>query len=199
MVTILFLGANPSDQTRLALGREVREITSRLRVTPMNKSLDLQQEWAVRSGDLQAHLLRARPAMVHFSGHGSRSGQLLFEDDAGSTAPISAEALAGLFRLLGEKTRCVVLNACYSEKEATAISKHVDCVVGMTTAVSDTAAMAFSGAFYQALGFGENFQTAFELGRNQIDLSSLSEADTPIIRFREGCNPEDVRLRSGGT
>jgi len=195
MDTILFLGANPQDTTRLALDREVREVTECLLATELGRSIRIAKEWAVRPRDLHGHLMRHQPVVVHFSGHGSSAGQIILEDDRGMAAPISKDALATLLGILGKKVRCVVLNACYSADQASLLAKRVDCVVGMSTAVKDAVAIAFSTSFYQALaGFGQSVQVAFELGCNQIDLSSLSQADVPRLLRRDGVNPEDVRL-----
>lgn len=169
-IKILFLGANPSDTTRLALGREVRDIDQRLRSSEHRDAFRIEQVWAVRPSDLQQCLLRYRPTIVHFSGHGSAAGQILLEDESGKAVPIYPEALAGLFQVVGRRVQCVVLNACYTEAQARALVAHVGCVIGMTAAVSDAAAGAFAGAFYQALGFGEDVQSAFELGCNQMHL-----------------------------
>ncbi|MCA9714061.1 MAG: hypothetical protein KC468_05115, partial [Myxococcales bacterium] len=67
---VLFLAANPADTGRLALERELREIKAVVRQSALRDRLELFSEWAVRPGDLQEHLLRYRPALVHFSGHG---------------------------------------------------------------------------------------------------------------------------------
>jgi len=71
--------------------------------------------------------------------------------------------------------------ACYSEMQAPAIAKHIPCVVGMSKAVGDNAAIVFAKAFYRGLGYGKNVETAFELGTNQLDLSKLKDKDTPKI------------------
>jgi tetratricopeptide (TPR) repeat protein len=186
MIKILFLGANPSDSTWLAIDREVREITQRLRATPHGARFEIEQEWAVQVSDLQAALLRHRPDIVHFGGHGRATGEILVADEIGNAVPIRPSALAELFRILGDSIRCVVLNACYSEHQAEAIRRHVDCVVGMSGAIKDGASIAFSGAFYETLGFGRPVKTAFELGKNQIDLTGLLDADVPKLLVREG-------------
>jgi len=41
--------------------------------------------------------------------------------------------------------------------------------------------MSFAEAFYQALGYGRDVKTAFDLGCLQIDLKSLNEQDTPKL------------------
>ena len=93
--------------------------------------------------------------------------------------------------MLKDNIRCVVLNACYSEGQAEAIAQHIDCVVGMSRAISDPAAMGFATAFYQALGYGRDVKTAFDLGCAQIDLESLGEQNTPkLLALR--INPKDL-------
>jgi hypothetical protein len=178
---ILFLAANPTDTHPLRLDEEMRGIDAALRQAHFRDHFDIQQQWAVRVSDLQTHLLRHQPHIVHFSGHGSQSGQIILEDNSGTSHPVSASALGGLFSVFKDTIRCVVLNACYSEQQAQAIAEHVDCVIGMSEAIGDTAAIGFAMAFYQALGYGRNVQIAFQLGCNQIDLENLREQDTPRL------------------
>ena len=59
----------------------------------------VEQEWAVRVADLQGSLLRHRPAIVHFSGHGSQAGEIILEDQAGHGQPgLTPVALKRLLR-----------------------------------------------------------------------------------------------------
>jgi hypothetical protein len=127
---------------------------------------------------LQALLLRHRPAIVHFSGHGSADGELVLEDDAGCKDTVTTGALGNLFAILKKDIQCVVLNACYSETQAQAIAAHVGCVVGLRSDVGDKAAIAFASKFYQALGFGEDFGTAFALGCIEVELENLDAGVT---------------------
>jgi hypothetical protein len=204
-IKILFLAANPSDTTQLRLGEESRRIDEALRQAEYRDRFELEQANAVRVADLQGLLLRYRPHIVHFSGHGSAaagatsgtpgrhlstseaggqgsmSGAIILEDEAGHSHPVSVHALRTVFSLLKDNLRCVVLNACYSEPQAQAIAEHIDCVVGMSTAITDKAAIHFAAAFYQALGYGRDVKTAFALGRAQIDLENIPEAQTPQL------------------
>lgn len=181
MISVLFLAANPIDTDRLRLDEEIREIDNSLRATRFRDMFDIQQHWAVRVTDLQMLLMRHQPDIVHFAGHGSPTGEITLEGTDGSQRPVSPAALSRLFAILKGNVRCVVLNACYSEQQAQAIGAHIDFVVGMSKAVGDKAAIRFSAAFYQALGYGQNIRTAFELGRSQIDLDELGESDTPQL------------------
>ena len=94
---------------------------------------------------------------------------------------VAAASLSQLFSILKDDIRCVVLNACYSERQAQAIASHIDCVVGMSKAIGDQTAMMFSAAFYRALAHGRDIRTAFDLGCSQIRLSGLPEQDTPRL------------------
>lgn len=180
-VKVLFLAANPINTERLRLDQEVRSIDQALRSAKFRDCFDLQQQWALRVADLQGHLLHYQPTIVHFSGHGSDIGELLLEDTNGSARPIPQQALSSLFAVLRGNTRCVVLNACFSSNQATAIAEHIDYVIGVPNTVGDEAAIAFSVAFYQALGYGQSVKTAFELGKIQIDLEGLGEQDRPKL------------------
>lgn len=190
-IKILFLAANPKDTEPLRLGEEVREIDTALLKAKFRDKFEIEQQHAVRVSDLQEHLLRYQPDIVHFSGHGSQAREIILEDNTGESKPVSARALSNLFALLKDNIRCVVLNACYSAGQAQAIAEHIDCVVGMSKAIGDASAIRFAAAFYQALGFGRDVKTAFGLGRNQIDLEGLNEQDTPQLLAVHG-KPEEI-------
>ncbi|MCP4396776.1 MAG: CHAT domain-containing protein [bacterium] len=145
----------------------------------------------MRVSDLQSLLLRHKPDIAHFGGHGSQSSEIILEDPSGTKHPVPARALRTLFSVLKDNIRCVVLNACHSKQQAEGIAEHIDCVIGMSQAIGDSAAVSFSSAFYQALGFGRDINTAFDLGCIQIDLERLKEQDIPKLIALKG-NPEEV-------
>lgn len=153
---ILFLAANPSDSEPLRLYEEIRAIDEKIRRAEFGDMFEIVQHWAVRVDEIQEFFLRHSPHIVHFSGHGSTSGELILQNRSGETHPVSARALSNLFSTLKDNIRCVVLNACYSENQAVAIANHIECVVGMSRAISDEAAVAFASAFYRGLGFGKS-------------------------------------------
>ena len=185
LLSILFFAAEPSDQVRLWLGREFREIKDEISRSLEKDHFILElPELSSRSKDITRALLETKAEIVHFSGHGSSGGQLFFETDDGKALPIEPEILASLFKHFSEKIKCVVLNACYSEKQAKALSHHIDYVIGMTRGISDKAAIAFSIGFYQALGAGRSIEEAFEMGKIQSGLQSAPEYQTPILLKR---------------
>jgi hypothetical protein len=181
VIKILFLAANPKDTPPLRLDEEIRAIDNALLQAKFRDRFDIKQHWAVRVFDLQGYLLRYKPDIVHFSGHGNSSSGIILEDEIGNSHEVSPRALSQLFSVLKDKMRCVVLNACYSENQAKAIAEHIDCVIGMSRAISDNAAIEFAQSFYQGLGYGRDVKTSFDLGCVEIDLKNLNEESTPKI------------------
>lgn len=180
-VRILFLTANPKDTDPLRLDQEYREIDQAILQAEYRDKFDLRQQWAVRIEDIQGHLLRYKPNIVHFSGHGTTKSEILLEDNLGNSHPVKPDALSRLFSVLKGEIRGVVLSACYSERQAQAIKEHVDFVIGMSKAIGDQSAIVFARAFYQAIAYGKDVRTAFNLGCIQIDLESLSDEDIPKL------------------
>ena len=95
---ILVLAANPLDTERLRLDAEVRAIDEQLRQGEGDDGFVLHQQWAVRSGDLIDALLRHRPAILHFAGHGAADGSLIVEESNGRATALPPDALPALRR-----------------------------------------------------------------------------------------------------
>jgi len=195
-IKILFLASNPKDTARIRLDEEIRTIDEALQKSEYRDRFQLEKHFAVRVSDLQNHLLRYKPDIVHFSGHGSEKSEIILEDEQGKRKRVSQRAIGQLFKLLKDNIRCVILNACYLETQAKAIAEHIECVVGMSNAISDEAAIRFSKAFYQALGYGRDIKTAFDLGCLEIDTEGFGEQDTPkLIASRE--DPSAIYILQG--
>lgn len=126
------------------------------------------------------------------------TGQIVLQNAAGQRMPVPANALSGLFRVLKANIRCVVLNACYTQRQAEGIAQHIDCVVGMSSAIPDNSAIAFATAFYRGLGYGRSVQVAFDLGRSQIDLSALRGQAIPQLLAPQA-DPAQIHLVTDGS
>jgi len=177
---ILILAANPKNTTRLRLDEEVRRIRERIRLSTCREQFNIQQEGAVRLDDLRGALLNHEPQIVHFCGHGEEDG-LMLEDEDGTCKLVRPEALANLFELFANKIECIVLNACYSDRQAKAIAAHIQYVIGMSQAIGDKAAVKFAVGFYDGLGAGRSYEIAYQFGRNAIQLEDIPEGATPIL------------------
>jgi hypothetical protein len=183
---ILFLASDPTDQTRLRIGEEFREIKEKLQLAKERDRFKLElPQLSARPADISQALLDAQPGVVHFSGHGASEGALVFENQAGQTHLVEPDALAALFEQFAAQVKCVVLNACFSEIQAKAIARHIDNVIGMNQGIGDKAAIAFSVGFYQALGAGKTVEEAYKLGCVQIGLQGIPERLTPVLIKKE--------------
>ncbi len=139
------------------------------------------------------HLNRYRPQVLHFSGHGNEE-EIVFTNDLGQAQPVSKEALTGLFKTLKDDIRVVVLNACFSQAQAEAITQHIDCAIGMSREIGDEAAIIFAAAFYSALGYGRPIGQAFEQGALALKLENVPEHETPRLLSRSGIDAENLYL-----
>jgi hypothetical protein len=193
-IRILVLASNPRSTERLGIDKEVRGIEEKLRASRHRDSIELISRWAVRVDDLQQSLLDIEPDIVHFSGHGTKGQEILLDLGDGDQKPVPKNALARLFKILKDRVRVVVLNACYSRPQAEAIAEHIDCTIGMSDRVPDEAAIEFSAAFYQGIAYGRSVQTAFDLGVSALELKGIRGADIPDIIPRQGVAPKDLIL-----
>ena len=144
---------------------------------------------------LREHL-RERPGyyhLVHFDGHGSYGptpaaeaphaygapeGALLFEDEKGTEAPVSAEKLSTL--LQEHRIPAIVLNACrsamldegavdpFASVAASLLKAGTRSVVAMSYSLYVSGAQEFLPAFYRRLFESGSFVEAARAGRQQM-------------------------------
>jgi hypothetical protein len=191
---ILFLFANPGLTEKLDQDGEYDSVRDSILSSRFGYDFKLSQIKKVSLAKLRREFSIFQPQVVHFSGHGDESGILIFQDsyETPETAPI--DTIADVFRIHNnnpmiskdKKIRLVVLSACYSDKQAKAIAKSVDVVIGMQNAVREDAATTFASEFYSQLGFGSPVQTAFESGKNQVALLGIPDQDIPRLESRQG-------------
>ncbi|GBO52905.1 hypothetical protein APA_706 [Pseudanabaena sp. lw0831] len=183
-VKILFLSADPSDASRLRLGQELRDIRERLQLAKQRDRFTLESRESIRPEDITQAIFDVEPQIIHFSGHGTEAGELCFESLLGTTQPVQPSALADLFKLMKGQVKCVVLNACYSERQAKAIAEHIPFVVGMNKAIGDKAAIAFAVGFYKALGAGQAIEKAYKFGCRDSITKYSRTVDTYTLHKR---------------
>lgn len=190
---ILIVAANPIDTERLRLDREVKLIKERLDEAEPGRSYRIETEWAVSATELSKYLLKYQPSIVHFSGHGSPTGEIVLESASGKAEAVPARALVSLFDTL-KGTETIVLNACYSQEQANALAAVVPQVIGMARGIGDDSALRFAGGFYRGLAFGKDYATAFRLGCIEIDLAALPDALVPHFTTR---TEDQIAARTG--
>jgi hypothetical protein len=192
-IVILLIAADPFEQSRLRLDEEARCIQQAIDRSEYREHFELRHALAATPTDVRRALLAHEPNIVQFSGHGSESGELWLQDELGQAQPIQPYALAGLLNLFHNSVSCVILNACYSEAQARAITQHINYVIGMRLAISDGAAIEFSRGFYDGIGAGRDVEFAFRLGQNAISLANIPDDLIPELYKR----PDDEGGSSG--
>ncbi|MGF1933897.1 MAG: AAA-like domain-containing protein [Nostoc sp. ChiQUE02] len=180
---ILILTAIPDG---LRLDKEIREIEDAIRRAIRREQFEIKIRTAVRPQDIRRAIAEEYPHIVHFCGHGTSDGCLVLEDDGGNHKPVPPQGLAALFKLHAEYVNCVVLNACYSEKPAYAISQHINYAIGMNQPIGDKAAIVFAVGFYDGLGYAnlnnqDNFQRAYDEGLVAIQMEDLTSGSIPVL------------------
>ena len=219
--TILFLAANPTGTSQLALGEEARAIQVELERSGYRDCFELETRWAAQPLDLLRELRKLKPTVVHFSGHGGLSPAgtgatgrrpsrdvvadtglydnepqrgLFFQGPDGRAQVVTAQALHDTFGAAGSSVKLVVLSACYSDEQAEALRAHVDCIVGMRGSFGDDAARNFAIGFYGGLGERESVDAAFRQGCAAISLEGLRDSDRPRLRVRDGVDANKLVL-----
>lgn len=193
-VHVLLVSANPDRRHMLAVDNEAKRVHS-VRGASLNRATirieslpdaDLHEF----SNSLQLH----KPLVLHFSGHGATDGSLLMRDHNGKKAFMHPDGVAQLILLDRGRLRVLVLNACYSNELAQLVTAEIDCVVGMTDAVSDGAAILFAQSFYKALFEGEDVARAFARSKAMVTAQHREESDVPLLTCRVGVDPTNVRI-----
>lgn len=177
---ILIVTANPADTDRLRLDKEVHEIKEGLRRAKHREQFNIVSEWAVSFNDLRRALLDHEPQIVHFSGHGEKNG-IILEGELGISVTSTSKAISRLFELFSQHVECVILNACYSAPQASAINRHINYVIGMPGKINDKAAIEFSVGFYDALGAGKTIDEAFDFGCNAFHAANIPKKFSPRL------------------
>lgn len=198
---VLIVTANPVDTVRLRLGEEIRQIKDRLAKTERSRRFDIISEPEVRVDQLSSLLLDRQPHIVHFSGHGEPSSEILMldPDHAGHQRPVAISALRGLFKELTQPLYAIILDCCYSAAnpaQANSLAEVAGCVVGMTGAIKDRAAISYAAGFYEALGFGRSVASAHRLGTNAIQMMGYSQPQEhiPVLHHRSEIDPDRIHL-----
>jgi hypothetical protein len=191
---ILFLSADPQTTPRLDIGRECAAIQRELSMTPGRGQLRFESRWATTVDDLLRHLTELEPTVLHISGHGRGSGDLILQDDCGRPQPVSIAALARVVGAAGRTIRLLVLNACYSAVQAAPLCREVDCVIGMDGAIGDSAARVFATRLYGALGRRRSVGNAVEQATAVLAALALPGSKLPNCLTRDGVDAYDIVL-----
>lgn len=198
-INILFLAANPdiilsdgTEQSKLKLDKEAREIKEAITKSLNRDSINFETRWAVRTSDLFQAINEVNPTIIHFSGHGTDTGELVLQDNIDKPKLVDIEAIVKMIEASTDNLRLVVFNNCFSSLFAKNVSEIVEASIGMNNSISDAAAIVFASQLYSAIGFGISLEKAFNQAKAKLLLEGINEELTPELYVNENFESSDL-------
>ena len=193
-ITVLFLAANPKDTQQLYLDEEARSVQRKIRLSKYRESIHFESRWATRASDILQAINETNPTIVHFSGHGTQSGELALLNPDGSTKTVTKEAITMAMSTASDTIRLVVFNACFSEIQAKSVVEHIEAAIGMADSIGDAAACTFAAQLYSSIGFGYSLQTSYNQAKAELLLEGISGENIPQLYARDDVDLNDLIL-----
>lgn len=191
-IKVLFFAVNPKDTDRLRLDEEARNIRDTIAKSKHRDSVIFETRWAVRPMDLLQAINEVNPTIIHFSGHGSMTGDLALEDNDGQAKLVSSDAITQAITTISDTVRFAFFDACHSAPQAQAVIDYIDGAIGMTDSIGDQAAIAFSSQFYSAIGFGLSVSKAFQQAKAILMMEYPDEVNTPELFVKEELDADEL-------
>lgn len=197
---ILLVSATPKGLKPLRTNREFADIhdvlTTRSRY---RQCIHVKSTTALTFENLKQLILQEKPHLVHFGGHSS-STAICFENDSGNLCAVSVEDMVSFFRAFDDEIRCVVFNSCHSEELAKTLSEYIPYVIGVSKEINDDAALAFSKAFYEAIGAGKSIRKSYEIAKPFVSDIHKKKTDAslglPILFYQNNTEQSNVFLNN---
>ena len=204
-ISILFIASNPDiefidddgntvQQQKLKLEKEAREIHESIQKSLKRDSISFETRWATRVTDLLQFINEVNPTILHFSGHGTPHGKLVFQDNNDKPKLLSMDALVELINASSDNLRLVVLNNCFSSILSEKIVDNIEASIGMNNTIGDQAAIVFASQLYSSIGFGLSLEKAFQQAIVALKLYEISEEQTPQLYLSNGIEAKDIYL-----
>lgn len=193
-ITVLFMASNPNGTAQLRLDEEARSIQEMIRLSEHRDSVELRSRWAVRASDIQQAINEENPTIIHFSGHGADTGELVLQNSDGSPKFVTKEAIAQAISTVSDTVRLVFFNACFSAIQAKEIVEYIEAAIGMTVSIGDEAARVFAAQFYSSIGFGLSLKKSFLQAKAALMLEGIPEEDTPQLFLRDGVDVNEITI-----
>lgn len=193
-ITVLFMAANPTDTPQLRLDEEARLIQEKIRLSEHRDSVHFESRWATRSSDILQAINETNPTIVHFSGHGAQTGELILLNPDGSTKIVNKDAITMAMATASDTIRLVVFNACFSKSQAKNVVEHIEAAIGMSDSIRDDTAYTFAAQLYSSIGFGMSLKKSFNQAIAELLLEGIPGENIPQVYSRDDVDLNDVIL-----
>ncbi len=188
--SLLLMQAEPKDQVRIGAGRSFDAVQVALeQELGRNGPFAIRYEGATKIREFMRNVELTKPDILHLHLHGTEEGHLVFEDERGESAYLTAESFVARLRATKVEPTLIVLHACHAEKLlAPALVGIAECVVNMSGIVQIEHAIEFSRNLYGAIGRGNDLATAIEQGKASVatdievrTVGNLRESDIVLM------------------
>ena len=163
------------------------------------EGFDFESKFSISIKEMNMEVVSKEPVIIHFSGHGlsgdetdediinemgvtmdNDTGLVFHNDEKNGTDILSAAKCERIFHALKAMVpsiKIVVLNACYSEEQAIAISKNDIYTIGTNNTILNKVATAFSQGFYWRYAQSGDIISSVLFGKLQADTELLDKND----------------------
>lgn len=210
-LSVLFIGAERG--TWLDLQGQLKSTKAAIRKGTFGSACHFTGLFNLTIDRIVMEINSRKPDVLHLSGK-QDGGQILFHDRFGNLVPVSADRLAGLLLDLEWRPRLIVLDTCFSLRQARLLARKVDLAIGVQDGIAEPIAIDFFAMFYNSLANGASVRQAFQVAtglelaklegdpkyRNEIE--QILEVDfrpdlhLPRLVVRKGLRAEKVFLIS---
>jgi hypothetical protein len=175
------LSALPRDQQPIPVEEEYKAIYNAKDRSRYREQINLVPWPAVSLEEFQGVFEKNKPNILHFSGHATEIGSLVFQGPDERTQYVPKEPFTKAFELLGEKNlKLVVLSVCFSKQQAESVVQYVDRVVGFDQTIEADKAIMFFEKFYESIfNEGNSVEEAFKIAKNQLSLNKKEGESNP--------------------
>ena len=170
MTIILYTASEPANPNPIETINEFNKIEEKIKTSRFREDFTIKSIFSVSYDKFIESIDENKPNIVHFSGHGTEKGKLVFCDDNGKLLT-TKKRIIEFFKIItnnkNNNLECVVLDACYSEILADEILKYVECVIGIRNQITPNTATEFFVDFYGSLSNQNTISDAFDITCNK--------------------------------
>ena len=196
-IRVLICAASPANLERTFSEYEIGEILNKQLTENALERLKIRPLLGTTLISFKQAIANFNPHIVHFAGHGDRTGIYVLNEKNKNSRRVPAKTLRRIFDA-SDSVVCVVLSSCYSESQAKEISNSGLTVVGSLKKHKAGAAVLFAKYFYTEIGNGKSIEDALavtEMGFYEDQKFNFSDIKIYYPTFRVDV-PEESDLGS---
>lgn len=177
-IKLLFLASQPRNTLKLKIEEEYLEIRKSVKRKPIK--FEIAEELDVTLESFFNELKKERPAMLQFSGHGTKESIIFSKTEAtGQWHEVPWEYLMPPFNLIADSLECIFMHTLFSDDTARKLSKFIPCTIGVKGVLIEEDAIKFPSAFYASLAANHDYKSAFDVA-SEVLSSRIGKYDLPL-------------------